>query len=185
MELSENSEALTLEQYILFEEASEVRHEFINGNLYEISGASREHNFLCQNFLVALLPQCLPLGFKIFIENMKVAIPNADQYYYPDILISKEKQSVNNKFIQYQPELIVEVLSESTRTKDIIDKFIQYRKIDTLKYYLLAEPEKCLVMCYFKLQNGEWDMVSYTKRDETISLPNLNMIVPLIDIYHQ
>jgi Uma2 family endonuclease len=183
MNASEKVKVYTVEEYILFEEAGEVRHEFINGNLYEMSGASREHHFICQYFLLALLPQCLPLGFKVYMENMKLAIPGGNQFYYPDIFITKEKQTEQNKYIQYDPELIIEVLSESTRTKDSIDKFIQYRKIDTLKYYLIAEPEKCLAMCYFKQANGDWDMISYTQKEEIIALPNLDISLQLNQIY--
>jgi Uma2 family endonuclease len=183
MKASESVKVYTVEEYILLEDAGEVRHEFINGNLHEMSGASREHHFICQYLLLALLPQCLPLGYKVYMENMKVAIPGGNQFYYPDIFITKELQTSQNKYIQYEPELIVEVLSESTRTKDSVDKFIQYRKIETLKYYLVAEPEKCLVMCYFKIADEEWDMVSYTQKEEIIPLPNIGISIPLHQIY--
>jgi Uma2 family endonuclease len=183
MNASEKVKVYTVEEYILFEEAGEVRHEFINGNLYEMSGASREHHKLCKRLLRLLEDLLLGKGYEVNIENMKVAIPGGNQFYYPDIFITKEKQTSQNKYIQYQPELIIEVLSESTRAKDSIDKFIQYRKIDTLKYYLVAEPEKYLVMCYFKQANNEWDMISYTKKEEVIQLPNLNISLPLHQIY--
>jgi len=122
-------------------------------------------------------------GYEVFIENMKVKIQNENQYYYPDIFITKEAETDENKYVQFEPELIVEVLSETTRTKDMVDKFIQYRKIKTLNYYLLAEPEKYLVLCNFKDQQGEWNMTSYTKPDEIIPLPNLNISLAMKDIY--
>jgi Uma2 family endonuclease len=183
MNASEKVKVYTVEEYILLEEAGEVRHEFINGNLYEIPGASREHHQLCKKLLRILEDLLLAKGYEVNMENMKVAIPGGDQFYYPDIFITKEKQTDKNKYIQYEPELIIEVLSESTRTRDSIDKFIQYRKIDSLKYYLVAEPEKCLVMCYFKQTNGELDMLSYTQKEEVIALPNLNISLPLNQIY--
>jgi Uma2 family endonuclease len=65
----------------------------------------------------------------------------------------------------------------------MVDKFIQYRKIKTLNYYLLVEPEKCLVLCNFKDGQGEWGMISFTKPDETIPLPNLNISLAIADIY--
>jgi Uma2 family endonuclease len=114
---------------------------------------------------------------------MKLAIPGGNQFYYPDIFITREKLTDLNKYIQYEPELIIEVLSESTRTRDSIDKFIQYRKIETLKYYLVAEPEKCLVLCYFKMPDNEWDMITYTKIEEIIQLPILGINLPLNQIY--
>src|SRR5690242_19704149 len=165
----------TPEEYFSLEEAGEVRHEFVNGNLIEMSGASREHHFICQNIFLALLYAAKPLGFQIFIENMKVKIQNENQYYYPDIFITKEAQTDENRYVQFEPELIVEVLSETTRAKDLVDKFIQYRKIKTLNYYLVVEPEKYLVLCNFKSENGEWDMISYTNADEIIPLSYLNI----------
>jgi Uma2 family endonuclease len=183
MNASEKVKVYTVAEYILLEEAGEMRHEFIKGNLFEISVASREHHKLCKKLLRLLEDLLLTKGYEVNMENMKVAIPGGNQFFYPDIFITKEKQTDQNKYIQYEPELIIEVLSESTRTKDSIDKFIQYRKIETLKYYLIAEPEKCLVMCYFKQANGEWDMVSYTQKEEVITLPNLTISLPLNQIY--
>ena len=183
MQSKELDKIYTPQEYFLLEEAGEVRHEFINGNLIEMSGASREHDFICQNILLALLSSTKHLGFKVFMENMKVKIPNENQYYYPDIFITREVETDENKYVQFEPELIVEVLSETTRTKDMVDKFIQYRKIKTLNYYLLVEPEKDLVLCNFKHRHGEWDMASYTKRDEIIALPNLDISLALEDIY--
>ncbi|HEY9342672.1 MAG TPA: Uma2 family endonuclease [Hanamia sp.] len=173
----------TVPEYFLLEESGDVRHEFINGNLIEMSGASREHHFICQNILLALLYSTKPLGFNVFIENMKVKIQNENQYYYPDIFITREPETDENKYVQFEPELIVEVLSETTRAKDMVDKFIQYRKINSLNYYLIVEPEKYLVLCNFKDEKGEWDMVSYTQPDEIIQLPKLNISLSLADIY--
>ena len=114
---------------------------------------------------------------------MKVKIEKENQFYYPDIFITKEAQTDENKYVQFEPELIAEVLSESTRAKDLVDKFIQYRKIKTLDYYLLVEPEKYLVLYNFKNDQGEWDMISYTNADETIGLPKLNISISMKDIY--
>lgn len=183
MESLELHKTYTVPEYFLLEESGDVRHEFINGNLIEMSGASREHHFICQNILLALLYSAKPLGFNVFIENMKVKIQNENQYYYPDIFITREPETDKNKYVQFEPELIVEVLSETTRAKDMVDKFIQYRKINSLNYYLIVEPEKYLVLCNFKDEKGEWDMVSYTQHDEIIQLPKLNISLSLADIY--
>ncbi len=183
MEALEKNKIYTVQQYFLLEESGEIRHEFINGNLIEMSGASREHHKICKKLLRLLENLLTDRGYEVFIENMKVKIQNENQYYYPDIFITKEIETDENKYVQFEPELIVEVLSENTRTKDIVDKFIQYRKIKTLDYYLIVEPEKCLVLCHSKDDKGEWDMISYTKIDEIIPLPNLNVSLPLADIY--
>jgi Uma2 family endonuclease len=185
MKALELNKIYTVHEYFLLEESSEIRHEFINGNLIEMSGASREHHFICQNILLSLLAIVKTLGYKVYMENMKVQIANENQFYYPDIFITKEPETDDNRYVQFQPELIVEVLSNTTRTKDMVDKFIQYRKINSLVYYLVVEPDKCLVLCHSKDKKGEWDMISYTKPDETIALPSLNISLPVQDIYKQ
>ncbi len=117
------------------------------------------------------------------MENMKVKIQSEDQFYYPDIFITKERETDANRYVQFEPELIIEVLSETTRTKDMVDKFIQYRKTDTLAYYLIIDPQKYLVLCHCKDKNGEWDMVSYTSPEEIIHLPALNISLSIQEIY--
>lgn len=182
MESLELHKIYTVPEYFSMEESGDVRHEFINGNLIDISAASREHHKICKNFL-RILESLLPEGYEVYIEDMKIKIPNENQYYYPDIFITKEAQTDKNKFVQFEPELIVEVLSEATRVKDMTDKFIQYRKIETLNYYLVAEPEKFLVLLNFKNEKGEWEMITFTQKDEIISLPKLNITLSLADIY--
>ncbi len=183
MKSIELNKIYSVQEYFLLEESSDIRHEFINGNLIEMSGASREHHFICQNILLALLARIKQLGYKVYMENMKVKIKDEDQYYYPDIFITKEPETDANRYVQFQPELIIEVLSQTTRTKDMVDKFIQYRKINTLSYYLIIEPQKYLVLCHSKDENGEWDMVSYTSPDEIIYLPVLDIALPIQEIY--
>ncbi len=170
-------------EYFSLEEESELRHEFIHGNLIEMSGASREHHKICKNLLRILEDLLSEKEFEVYIENMKVKIPYEDQYFYPDIFITREAQTNDNKYVQFQPELIVEVLSETSRVRYLTDKFIQYRKIETLNYYLLAEPEKYLVLLNFKNENGDWEMISFTQKEEVISLPKLNITLSLEEIY--
>ncbi|MEO6454577.1 MAG: Uma2 family endonuclease [Ginsengibacter sp.] len=183
MKALEQNKIYTVQEYFSLEEAGEIRHEFINGNLIEMSGASREHHFICQNILLALLASVKQFGYKVYMENMKVQIANENQFYYPDIFITKETETDANRYVQFHPELIIEVLSNTTRIKDMVDKFIQYRKINSLIYYLIVEPEKCLVLCHSKDTQGDWDMTSFTKYEETISLPLLNISIALGDIY--
>lgn len=147
-----------------------------------MSGASGEHHKICKN-IVRLLENLLKNnGYEVYMENMKVKIQDENQFYYPDIFITKEPETDNNRYVQFAPGLIAEVLSETTRTRDMVDKFIQYRKINTLSCYILVEPQKCLVLSNIKDEKGGWDMVSYTKPDIIIQLPALKVSLPLNDI---
>jgi Uma2 family endonuclease len=108
----------TVEEYFRLEESGELRHEFINGYLYEMSGASREHHFICKNLLFFFEKVLKVKGYFTFIENMKVEIPNEKIYYYPDIIVTEEKQTNENRYVQFEPSLLIEVASDSTRKTD-------------------------------------------------------------------
>jgi Uma2 family endonuclease len=97
-------------------------------------------------------------------------------------LVTKEQFQSLKEYIVHQPILIAEVLSDSTRKYNSTEKFIQYQKISSLRYYLLVEPEKHVVIFYEKDDNGEWAGRTFTEMDEVISLPVLESQLLLADI---
>ena len=173
----------TVDEYILLDEASDIRHEFINGQLYDMSGTSDLHNEIVGN-LYFFLRNSLKNSFeKIYFENVKCKIQGEEYYTYPDIFITSNEVDHENKYIKQHPSLIIEVLSDSTRKYDTVDKFIQYQKIDALQYYILVEPEVFSVHCFSKDEQGEWQAAIYTKLDEIIELKLLSVQLPLHSIY--
>ena len=173
----------TLQEYIEFDEVSDIRHEFINGQLYDMSGASDLHNEICQNITFLLRDFLAKAGFKIYMEGVKCKIEGEDYYTYPDVFITNNEADKENKYVKQFPFLIIEVLSDNTRKYDTIDKFIQYQKIDTLEYYILVEPEFMYVNCFSKDENGEWQSAIYNKAEEFISLKKLSVDLPVQGIY--
>ena len=184
MQSAIENEKFTVEEYFIYEESNEIRHEFINGNLYEMSGASREHHFICQNLLFFFMKLLKEKGYSIFIESMKVKIPGERIFFYPDIIVTHETQTNQNRCAQFQPEILAEVTSETTRTKDVIDKFLQYQKISSLKYYLIAEQDKPQIIIVSKNENGNWQSETYSGKEAIIDLPLFNITLPLKEIYN-
>ena len=84
---------------------------------------------------------------------------------------------------KYEPELIVEVISPSTHITDTVDKYMAYTAIPSLKYYLIVEPETVYVTCYAKNSEGKWEAMPYVKRTDAISLPLLEIVLPLEEVY--
>ena len=117
------------------------------------------------------------------MENMKVAIPDEDFFFYPDILITSENQTDENRFVQYAPQLLAEVVSDSSRTKDMVDKLLQYQKIPTLKYYLIAEQNKPEITVVSRNAKGNLESETYEGKEATIDLALLNAVLPLKEIY--
>lgn len=167
------------EEYFLCEEGSELKHELINGNLYEMNGSSIYYNKL-ERHIANLIEKLLKQNeFEVLIEGFKVRTPN-ENFFYPDVIVC------TNNFKRYyttEPVLLVEVLSETTRKYDLTDKFIQYQKIDSLKYYLCVEPKQQVIFFYFKNENGEWLAETFTKDKSVIDLPALNISFSVKDAY--
>jgi len=166
------------EEYFAFEEASELKHELINGNLYEMSGSSKYHNKL-ERFIANFLEKLLGNRYEVFIEGFKVKTPNGN-FFYPDVIICANN---SERYYTSEPILLVEVLSETTRKFDLTDKFIQYQKIPTLQYYLCVEPEQQVIIFYFKNNDEEWMTETFTKDESIIDLPALNISFAVKDVY--
>jgi Uma2 family endonuclease len=173
---------MTVEAYIAFEEKSETRHEFINGQLYEMAGTTDLHNDFCFNITAIMKRLIRSTTNRAYMENVKVRIKNDKDYTYPDIFVTDERD-LDSPLIKRHPSVIVEVLSDGTRVYDKTDKFIRYQKIESLRHYLTVEPEKTLVECYTKQADGSWEVETFTNISETISLPALNITLSMRDIY--
>ncbi len=182
------SKTYTLDEYIKMDETGPERHEFYNGKLIPMPGESILHNDICLH-LYTLLKQALKnKRYRINVESVKVNIEGEKKYVYPDIAIFHEQPERDlpyKDYIIYQPILIAEILSDSTRKYDSTDKFILYQKISSLRYYLLVEPEKHLVIFYEKDNTSNWLSKPFTELNEVISLPLFDAQFSLADIYQQ
>ncbi len=174
---------MTVEEYIAFEEMSETRHEFIDGQLYEIPATTDFHNHICGNIYMMLRYIFKGKAMRVFQENIKVRILHDKDYTYPDVFLTGDERDTTSRHIKRYPSVIIEVLSDGTRVYDKTDKFIRYQKIEFLQHYLTVEPEKTLVECYTKQADGSWEVETFTHISEIISLTALNIQLPLSDIY--
>ena len=174
---------MTLEEYIQFELTSERRHEYINGQLFEMPG-EKLVNLKITAFLSAYLMYLLQdKGYVAYSHDARVAIPNQNKYYYPDLVVTNESEDLGNEYVVYEPELIVEIISKTSRTRDTVDKYIDYTKIPSLIYYFVIDPEKKYITVHSKNPNGEWEAEAYNTNDEAIQLPLLNLELPLNKIF--
>ncbi len=173
---------LTVEEYIQHELKAERRSEYINGQLVEMPGEKDINNELAGLIYMLLIKLLKPQGFSVYNHDVKVAIPNEEKYFYPDVFATREVRIAINQYIKYAPEIIVEVVSPGSHSHDYIDKYIEYTKIPSLQYYLIVEPETILITMYVRTGNG-WEVQKFTKLTDEISLPALESSLLLKDIY--
>ena len=174
----------TVDEYIQLDETSDIRHEFINGQLYDMSGNSDIHNEMVGNLYFLLRKLLSGTKNKIYFEQEKTKIQGEDYYTYPDVFVTNHPADLQNKYIKQFPVLIIEVLSDSTRKYDTVDKFIRYQKIETLEYYLLVEPELMYVNCFSKDDKEEWQSAIYNKPEDLVPLKVLAIELPIQGIYN-
>jgi len=178
--ITEHRKFESIEAYLAFEEKSEMRHEYYLENLIEMAGASYLHNLINGNLFFIFKMLFKNKSERVFMEGFKAFIKNENIFFYPDLMIAIPEQY---EYYSTQPVLITEVLSESTRKFDMVDKFIQYQKLDTLQYYILVEPEKHLVIVHKKTPETGWQTDTYTSIADMIDLPTLEISIALKDIY--
>jgi Uma2 family endonuclease len=171
----------TDQEYLALEEKAQVRHEFINGNLYEMPGGTIYHERVIKNIFKGLLALPSNQELELFFSGMRINVKESGNYYYPDVLVV----SSSNADLRFYKDAVflAEVLSPSTRTFDMVDKFIEYRKLPSLQYYMLVEPEYYHVTLHQKNAEGQWESDTFRKLTDSIPLPALGISLLLSELY--
>jgi Uma2 family endonuclease len=138
MTASKSCTYISPEDYLAAEEVRPIKHEYRQGEIYAMAGASKPHAIITGNVSVLLRNHLRGSGCIPYMADMKVRIEAADCYYYPDVAVSCDERDKNaaEDFIRY-PRLIVEVLSPTTAAFDRGDKFADYRTSESLQEYVL------------------------------------------------
>lgn len=142
--LGQKSQLLSAAEYLEGEQQSQVRHEFIGGVVYAMSGGTMAHNRAMQRMAEALSRRRGAHGCEITVADMKVSIPNQSRYYYPDVMLVCEPVADSAIAVE-NPCLIVEVLSPSTEATDRREKWLAYQSINSLREYILVDPDKAQI----------------------------------------
>jgi Uma2 family endonuclease len=173
------------DEYLEGERVAEVRHEYVDGRVYAMAGASDDHNRITRNILTALDNALRGKPCEPFAMDMKVRIPPAfaDVYYYPDVLVACDPAD-NAKYYRERPSVLFEVLSPETERTDRREKAIAYRQIPTLEAYVLVEQDRVAVTVLHRAEPG-WRSEVLEGRKAVLRLPGLGVEIPLDRIYER
>ncbi|VEP15168.1 conserved hypothetical protein [Hyella patelloides LEGE 07179] len=174
---------ITVEEYLKSEQDAEVRHEYVAGQIFAMAGASEAHNLIVTNLVAILRPHLRGSSCRTFVSDMKVKVKaqQADIFYYPDLLVTCDPND-NKKYFKTNPNLIVEVLSNSTETTDKREKRINYQTIDSLQEYVLVSQDEIKVEIYRKDNKGNWTVQTLDK-DDDLALYSVGLTFIMADIY--
>ncbi|WP_026735827.1 Uma2 family endonuclease [Fischerella sp. PCC 9605] len=177
----------TPEEYLELEEAADYKSEYIDGQIIPMAGGTANHNRIAGNFYAALNFAFRQQDYEVFNSDMRLWIPKRRIYTYPDVMVvAGEPEFFNNRTdIILNPQVIVEVLSKSTKGYDCEDKFEAYRTIDSFQEYLLIDQARIHVEQYSKTAKKRWLMREYDEEDEAISLASISFQISLQDLYNK
>ncbi len=180
------AEPLTLLEphaYLAMEQQSDIKHEYVNGLIIAMAGASRRHNLITLALASKLRSHLRGTGCQTFASDMKVNASHKSNnvFYYPDVMVSCNRQNTDN-YVENHPQIIIEVLSPSTEARDRMEKLAAYTAIPSLKEYILVHQDKIAVDLYQNTDAG-WEVIRLTHEQEVAHLVSIDLSITLQEIY--
>lgn len=178
---------LTEEEYLARERRAEFRSEFLAGEMFALAGASRPHNRIVTNLVVALDGQLAAPPCNVYSNDMRVKVQSTGLYTYPDVVVTRgeERFAGGETDVLLNPLLIAEVLSDSTEAYDRGKKFESYQGVESLKEYLLVSQNSQRVELFVRQGGKNWIYPEAHEPGETIKLQSVGCELRLEDIYRK
>jgi Uma2 family endonuclease len=183
--IPKSADLISPDKYLEGERLAEVRHEYVDGRVYAMAGASADHNRIAGNIFAEIRERLRGHKCEPFINDMKVKIPPAfaDVFYYPDVLVACDPTD-NARYFRERPTIIIEVLSSETERTDRREKAIAYRQIPTIEAYVLVEQERMAATILRRAEPG-WQGEVIEGPGSILKLPGVGVEIPLERIYER
>ena len=181
--VEKKTDIISPEEYLETELNREVKHEYMDGHIYAMAGASKKHNIISGNIFRELSNHLKgkKSSCTTFSSDMKLKLSKkTNSFFYPDVMVVCDKN--DDDYYQNSPIIIVEVLSKSTRKNDSSTKMIRYFNCPTLEEYVLIEQDFCLIQVFRKKDN--WLSTHYLAGDK-ITFQSIDVTLTVEDIYYQ
>ena len=175
---------ISRQEYLEAEETSLIKHEYIQGEVYAMAGASDAHVTISLNLASALKNHLRGSGCRVFMADMKADIEVLDLYYYPDVMVTCDPRDREFRNFKRYPKLIIEVLSPGTEGFDRGKKFEDYRHLETLQEYVLISQDRMSVECFRKNAEGLWVLHPYSTGQE-VYLETVDFRCNIEEIYEE
>lgn len=185
--MPDSNNRMTEAEYLAFERASEIKHEFVGGEIYAMTGASEAHNLIVSSTLFALYGQLRSKPCKTYPSDMKVRTPTTGSYVYPDITVVCGSPEFDDKRrdILLNPTLVIEVLSPNTEGYDRGEKFQHYRELASLQEYVLIAQDTPYIEHFVRQEQGVWQFTEAAGLDAELELVSVGCRLHLSAAYEQ
>lgn len=174
----------TAEEYLSLERSASIKSEFQDGQIFAMTGASREHNLISGNIYRELSQQLKSRPCEAYINDMRVKAAKARSYHYPDVAVVCGKPEFEDAQVDtlLNPTLLIEVLSPSTEAYDRGGKFAHYRKIPSLREYLLVMQDQPGIERYQR-QGEVWILSEALGLEANVALESIDCRLSLREVY--
>jgi len=176
---------LSPQEYLENEITAEFKHEYLNGEIWVMAGASDNHVTIAMNLAFLLRQQLKGTACRSYISDMKVKVESANAFFYPDVFVSCDQADKDQNYYKKHPIFITEVLSPSTEAYDRGDKFKYYQQLTSLQEYWLVDAHKLSVDCFTRQKDDSWILHTYSFKDDLAEVVSLGVKIHLSDLYDQ
>src|SRR5713226_9264432 len=173
------------QEYLRLERQSEYKSEYLNGEIFAMTGASRKHNLVTTNISSSLHRQLKGRPCEVYAVDMRVKVRATGLYTYPDVAVVCGDPQFEDEQVDtlVNPTVLIEVLSPSTERYDRIAKTSYYRTIDSLAEHLLVAQDEIRLEQYVRQPDGQWLPSEYVTLDAVVNLPSIECTLKLSDVY--
>ncbi|WP_265263021.1 Uma2 family endonuclease [Spirulina subsalsa] len=173
---------LTPEEYLALEENSLIKHEYRDGEVYAMAGTTDNHNTIAGNLYTLIRSHLRGTDCRVYFADIKAKIEAKNCFYYPDLLVTCDTRDRATATYKSFPNLIIEVLSESTEGFDRGDKFNDYQTLASLEEYVVVSSTHQRVEI-FRRKPSHWQYEAYTLERPNFRLESIALDVGIPDIY--
>ncbi|MCT7992742.1 Uma2 family endonuclease [Laspinema olomoucense] len=169
------SSGMTVAEYLAWEAEQPIKHEYIDGKVYAMAGATLPHNDIALNLYSLLRSHIRGKGCRVNVSDVKVKVSEQGPYFYPDVVVSCDERDRRAIEAIHYPRLIVEVLSPSTGAFDYGQKFQFYRQIPTFEEYVLIDATQIRIDRYTKNAARKWELTTFPENEEDLAACQLEL----------
>jgi Uma2 family endonuclease len=176
---------ITEEEYLEQERASKVKHDFYQGEIFAMVGASERHSLIVSNVIGELRSQLKKTPCRVYPGDMRLKVRETGLYTYPDAMVicGKREFADDQQDTVLNPDVIIEILSDSTESYDRGWKFENYRKLSSLKEYVMISQNKRKIERYHKDGNGNWVLSESDEVNPAITIGAIDCRLTHSEVY--
>ncbi|HEV8244153.1 MAG TPA: Uma2 family endonuclease [Polyangiaceae bacterium] len=180
-----SSKGFTEAEYLALESAGVAKHEFVDGAILVMAGATPPHNALAVNVTVALAGLARAKKCLVLNSDQRVHVPATGIYVYPDVTVAwgERRYKNDNPPSLLNPTLLVEVTSDSSEDYDRGSKFLHYQAIESLREYVIVSHRERRIDHHRRLDSGQWLATPYLGDEANVELAAPGGTVRLADVY--